>query len=259
MKAVILAGGLGTRMREETEYRPKPMVELMGQPLIFHIMAHLASHGIQDFIVAAGYKAHMVRDYFANFSKQFLPLQISTKTGTSVSAVQMPDWKITVVDTGLESLTSDRILGVREFLDGEPFLVTYGDGITNADVSSEVQFHKSHGKLATVMTTRPKSRFGIVEANDEGLVTRFREKPQMDEWVSSGLFIFSHNVLNIMEPSTMFENSLIPRLANDRELMTFRHRGFWEPVDTYRELKDLQEKAMNGEIPWLEELIPKIL
>ena len=257
MKAVILAGGLGTRMREETEYRPKPMVQLMGQPLLFHIMSHLSSHGVDEFIVAAGYKAHMVRDYFANFSQQFLPLEIHTKTSQMSTPAQLPDWKVTVVDTGLDAQTSDRLLAVKHLLDDEDFIVTYGDGITDADVSSELDFHKKHKKLSTLVTTRPKSRFGIIEMNQDGTVTRFREKPRMDDWVSSGLFVFSPKIIDSLEPNTMFENSLIPDLAQKGELVAFRHDGFWEPVDTYRELMALQEMARNGELPWLENLLPK--
>ena len=257
MKAVILAGGLGTRMREETEYRPKPMVELLGQPLLFHIMTHLSNHGISDFIIAAGYKAHMIRDYFANFSSQFLPIQVETNSGQVTTPKHLPNWRVTVVDTGLESQTSDRLIAVEKFIAGEDFIVTYGDGITNADVSAELEFHRHHRKLATVVTTRPKSRFGILELEPDGTVIRFREKPRMDDWVSSGLFIFSSEILQSLVPDTMFENSLVPELAEDGNLVAFRHEGFWEPVDTYRELKTLQEMAKNGELPWLEERLPK--
>jgi glucose-1-phosphate cytidylyltransferase len=258
MKAVILAGGLGTRMREETEYRPKPMVELMGQPLLFHIMGHLSGHGISEFVVAAGYKSNMIRDYFANFSKQFLPIEVHTSQQKVSTSAQLPDWKVTVIDTGLDSETSDRLLAVRNFLDEEDFLVTYGDGITNANVTAELEFHRQHQKLATVVTTRPKSRFGILELEPDGSVIRFREKPRMEDWVSSGLFVFSPKVLTMLEPHTMFENSLIPKLAENGDLSAFRHDGFWEPVDTYRELKALQKMASNGELPWLEDKLPKL-
>lgn len=257
MKAVILAGGLGARMREETEYRPKPMVELLGQPLLFHIMAHISSHGIDEFVIAAGYKANMIRDYFSNFSKQFLPIEVKTMESTVVTSPQLPDWKVTVVDTGLHTETSDRLLAIRDFLDDDDFLVTYGDGITDADIRSELAFHSNHKKLGTVMATRPKSRFGILEMDTEDTVVRFREKPRMDEWVSSGLFIFSPKILELLEPNTMFENSLIPKMAEMRQLSAFRHYGFWEPVDTYRELTNLQFMATNGELAWLQDRIPK--
>ena len=257
MKAVILAGGLGARMREETEHRPKPMVELLGQPLLFHIMAHISSHGIDEFVIAAGYKANMIRDYFSHFSKQFLPIEVKTMQSTVVKSPQLPDWKVTVVDTGLHTETSDRLLAIRDFLDDEDFLVTYGDGITDADIRAELAFHSSHKKLATVMATRPKSRFGILEMDTEDTVVRFREKPRMDDWVSSGLFIFSPKILELLEPNTMFENSLIPKIAEMRQLSAFRHYGFWEPVDTYRELVNLQFMAKNGELAWLQDRIPK--
>lgn len=244
-------------MREETEYRPKPMVELMGQPLIFHIMSHLSSHGIKDFVVAAGYKANMIRDYFANFHEQFMPLNVKTKDGKVQSSVAVPDWNVTVVDTGLDAETSDRLLALEPYLQGEDFLVTYGDGITDANVGDERIFHFEHGKLATVVATRPTSRFGILEISEGvGLVSRFREKPRMEDWVSSGLFMFKYQVVGLLEPGTMFEQSLLPKLASSGELMAFKHHGLWEPVDTFRELRGLQDRAKRGELKFLQDLVP---
>ena len=253
MKAVLLAGGLGTRMREETEYRPKPMVEVGGKPVLWHIMKILSSHGINEFVVCAGYKAEMIANYFANYS--IMNSDFTVRLGDhSLTPHQIThdedDWTVTVVNTGLNTMTGGRIKRIQKYIGDEPFFCTYGDGIADVDISKLIEFHRSHGRIGTMTTTRPFSRFGVVDFAGDGTVAQFREKPQTDDWVNIGYFIFEPEFFNYIDgDSTVLEQAPLRNLANDRQLTAFKHDGFWQPMDTQREYQMLNE-IWDGGAPW---------
>jgi glucose-1-phosphate cytidylyltransferase len=254
MKAVLLAGGLGTRMREETEFRPKPMVEIGGKPLIWHLMKFFSAYSITDFVICAGYKGEQIKQYFLNYAGYNNDFTITL--GKSSDLVfhgdhLESDWHVTVADTGASTFTAGRIERIQRFVDGEQFIVTYGDGLADLDVSKLLAFHAEHGRKATISTVRPPSRFGLVDVED-ALVTRFREKPQMDDWVSAGFFVFDPSVFEYLRGGDvmMLEDEPLTKLASDRELAAYRHYGFWQPMDTYRESVLLNEMWDRGTAPW---------
>ena len=254
MKAVLLAGGLGTRMREETEFRPKPMVEVGGKPVLWHIMKILSSHGLTDFVVATGYKGEQIASYFMNYAR--LNRDFTVKLGDTSSAIYHgddhgeADWTVTVANTGPTTMTGGRVKRVQEYIGDEPFFVTYGDGIANVDVSELRRFHQGHGRLATMTSTRPWSRYGVIEVADDGSVSRFREKPQSEDWVNIGYFMFQPEIFNYIDgDQTTLEQEPLHRLASEGQLSTFRHDGFWQPMDTYREAQALNELWSAG-APW---------
>ena len=234
MKVVLLAGGLGTRMREETEFRPKPMVEIGGIPVLKHIMTNYANHGFTDFIVCGGYKRQMIEAYFSSANPPAVPSH----------------WKVSVIDTGEESSTGERLQQVRHLLGEKPFLCTYGDGIAPVDITRLVKFHISQGTDATVTLAHPTSRFGIAELSKAGFVSQFREKPLMDELVSIGFFVFEPAVWSELTESAALEAGPLDRLAAETRLAGFVHNGFWQPLDTYRELLALQALWDSGTAPW---------
>lgn len=256
MKAVILAGGLGTRMREETEFRPKPMVEVGGRPILWHIMSHLKGFGITDFIVAVGYKGEVIKDYFANFRVRNQDFTFNFGSQDPVvfhghpKVEHQPRWSVTVADTGAETLTAGRLGMVERYLSDEPFLVTYGDGLSDVDVHALLRTHQSHGKLATLTVTRPMSRFGVVEFGDDEMVRAFQEKPQLDSWVNIGYFIFEPGVFRYLTEDEPLEQRPLSLLARDGELGAYRHRGFWQPMDTSREAIELNRLWAAGNAPW---------
>jgi glucose-1-phosphate cytidylyltransferase len=254
MKAVLLAGGLGTRMREETEFRPKPMVEIGGKPVLWHIMKILSAQGIKEFVICTGYKSEYIANYFANYGA--LNQDFTVTLGDESSIVYHDrhedlDWKVTVAYTGADTMTGGRIKRVQKYVGDEPFLCTYGDGIASVDIRALQAFHASHGKVATMTTTRPYSRFGVVDINEDGDVASFREKPQSDDWINIGYFIFEPRVFDVIDgDSTVLEQEPLHRLADAGQLSAFRHDGFWQPMDTYRESQHLNELWNRGEAPW---------
>ena len=254
MKAVLLAGGLGTRMREETEFRPKPMVEVGGKPVLWHLMKLFAAHSITDFVICTGYKGEQIKEYFLNYAAHNNDFTITL--GQSSDLVFHDDhleseWHVTVADTGPTTLTAGRVERIERFVQGERFIVTYGDGLADLDVSKLLAFHAEHGHKATITTVQPLSRFGLVDVEDS-LVTRFREKPQMDDWVSAGFFVFEPSVFDYLRngDDMMLEHEPLARLAAEGELAAFRHDGFWQPMDTYRESVLLNEMWDKGTAPW---------
>ncbi len=253
MKAVLLAGGLGTRMREETEFRPKPMVEVGGKPVLWHIMKILSSQGIKEFIVCTGYKSEHIANYFANYgavNKDFTVHLGDQASITYHGEHEELDWTVTVAYTGAETQTSGRIQRVQKYIGDEPFLCTYGDGIADVDVVALQAFHREHGKLATMTTTRPYSRFGVIDMDADGSVATFREKPQTDDWVNIGYFIFEPGVFEYLGPDSMpLEERPLHTLADRGQLSAFRHNGFWQPMDTYRESQMLNDLWKKG-APW---------
>lgn len=253
MKAVILAGGLGTRLREETEFRPKPMVEIGGRPILWHIMKQLGSHGIREFIVAAGYRADAIKQYFLEYDARNNDFTIQLGKRGSLrfhGDHQESDWNVTIADTGPLTSTAGRVLRAARYLDGEPFLVTYGDGVADVDISSLQAFHNSQGRLATVTTVQPSSRFGVLDMSADGQVKSFREKPQLDGWINIGYFIFEPQALGFLHESLPLETVPLASLVEQNQLSAFRHKGFWQPMDTYREAQLLNEIWENGEAPW---------
>ncbi|BDE13775.1 MULTISPECIES: glucose-1-phosphate cytidylyltransferase [Mycobacterium] len=254
MKAVLLAGGLGTRMREETEFRPKPMVEVGGRPVLWHIMKILGHHGISEFVVCTGYKSEYIKGYFSNYGVSNLDFTITLGDQSSIKYHGSHDefnWQVTVADTGLDTMTGGRIKRIRKYVGDETFLCTYGDGIADVDIPALIEFHRAHGKIATVTATQPMSRFGVIDLEQDGAVAKFREKPKTEDWINIGYFIFEPGVFDYLEgDETVLEDKPLLRLAEDRQIAAFPHHGFWQPMDTFRESQLLNNLWSGGNPPW---------
>jgi glucose-1-phosphate cytidylyltransferase len=253
MKAVLLAGGLGTRMREETEFRPKPMVEVGGRPVLWHIMKVLGQQGITDFVICAGYKSEYIKNYFYNYGAS--NLDFTVRLGDQSTTVfhgshDEFDWTVTVADTGEATSTGGRIKLIEKYVAGESFLATYGDGIADIDLSALTAFHKSHGKTATMTVTQPTSRFGVVEIEDSGLVKQFREKPKVNDWINMGYFVFEPGIFSYLDLESVLEEEPLRKLASEGEVGAHKHSGFWQPMDTYRESLLLNNMWDTGQAPW---------
>jgi glucose-1-phosphate cytidylyltransferase len=253
-KVVILCGGLGTRLREETEFRPKPMVEIGGRPVLWHIMKGFAHHGFTEFVLCVGYKGQQIKNWFLNYeaerSSDFTvtlghPAKLEIHQGHAEEG-----WRVTICDTGQETMTGGRVKRVAHHLGPGPFIVTYGDGLADIDVRKLVAFHQGHGHLATVTATRPLSRFGHVDLDAGQVVRTFREKPQSDDWVNSGFFVFEPEVLDELDANAVLEREPLERLAARGEIVAYQHDGFWRPMDTYRDSLLLNELWATGIAPW---------
>jgi len=252
MKVVILAGGKGTRLAEETVVRPKPMVEIGGHPVLWHIMNIYASYGYDDFLIACGYKGEMIKEYFAHFIIHNSDFIVDQRDGSrEVISNSSVTWRTGLFDTGMESMTGGRIRRLREWIGNEPFMVTYGDGVGNIDIGALVDFHRGHGKTATVTAVHPPSRFGAMVLEDDR-VKEFSEKPQMREgWINGGFFVFEPSIFDLLtDDSTVLEREPLETLANQDELMAFYHAGFWQPMDTLREKQILERLWASGSPPW---------
>lgn len=253
MKAVILAGGLGTRLSEETAQRPKPMVEIGGHPMLWHILRSYAAHDVRHFVLALGYKNHMIKDYFASYHRLASDLTVNVHTG-DVSSQGEPDdrWLVDLVDTGLLTNTGGRLKRLASWLPDEEFCLTYGDGLSNVDMRAVIQFHRGHGKLATVTAVRPPARFGALEL-DGRCVRAFTEKSQADEgWINGGFMVLNRSVIDhIGDDDTSLERDVLEALAAQGQLMAYQHEGFWQPMDTLRDLRTLQALWDTGSAPWL--------
>jgi glucose-1-phosphate cytidylyltransferase len=252
MKVVVLAGGLGSRLSELTEARPKPMIEIGPHPVLWHIMHIYAAHGFNDFIVACGYKGEIIKAYFHDFFIRNADYVVNLRDGKEqVLRSDTPDWQIAVVDTGIQTMTGGRLLRLGRWLGNGTFMVTYGDGVGNVNVRELLDFHRSHGKLATVTAVRPPARFGGLVLDGHS-VREFSEKPQTGEgWINGGFFVFEPRALEyIASDSTMLEREPLEQLAADGELMAFLHEGFWQPMDTLREKRILDELWDGGKAPW---------
>ena len=253
MKAVLLAGGLGTRMREETEFRPKPMVEVGGRPVLWHIMKILGQQGINDFIICTGYKSEFIKNYFSNYGS--VNQDFTVKLGDPSSMVVHGshdefDWTVTVAYTGASTMTGGRIKKVQKYVGDEPFLCTYGDGIANVDIGGLQKHHASHGRIATMTTTQPTSRFGVVDLDESGNVDKFREKPKTDDWINIGYFIFNPPIFDYLDDNSVLEEEPLHTLADEQQISAFKHTGFWQPMDTQRESQMLNELWDSGQAPW---------
>ncbi|AUT60266.1 glucose-1-phosphate cytidylyltransferase [Paraburkholderia terrae] len=253
MKAVILAGGLGTRIAEESDTKPKPMVEIGGRPLLWHIMKSYSHHGINDFVICLGYKGYVIKEYFFNYYHHTADLEINLGTGTHrVLNSQSEPWTVTLVDTGAETMTGGRLKRVAPYLGDATFCLTYGDGLSNIDIAAEIEFHRQHGKLATVAATQPPGRFGVLNIAANNQVTSFEEKPT-DEigWINGGFFVLEPKAIDYVEnDATSWELTPLRNLAKDGELAAFHHHGFWQPCDTLRDKRQLESLWESGKAPW---------
>ena len=253
MQAIILAGGLGTRMREETEFRPKPMVEIGGRPVIWHIMKHLATQGINEFIVAVGYKGNMIRDYFLNYETQMSDFTVTLGNRDSLQ-VHGPhaehDWRVTVVETGLDSGTGERVRRAAAYATSTEVLVVYGDTLANVDVAKLREVHASSESEITLSAVRPQSRFGILEVDDKGHVASFSEKPQVDGWINIGYMVMSTVFARGLPVGSVLETKPLGAAAQGGRMQAHRHTGYWQPMDTYREYVELNRLWDSGEAPW---------
>lgn len=253
MKAILLAGGMGTRLREETEFRPKPMVEVGGRPILWHIMKNFAHFGVTDFIVATGYKSDAIKDYFLNYRARTNDFTIDLSNQGSLifhGGHEDADWRVTVAYTGELTTTGGRVRQAAQYLDGEPFLVAYGDGLSNVSISELLRFHEAEKTIGTVTTVQPMSRFGVMDVGSDGIVTEFREKPKLDGWVNTGFFVFQPEFVEYLIEDDALEFEPLARLAREGQLSAFRHDGFWQPVDTYRELLMVNQMWNEGDAPW---------
>jgi len=252
VKAVILAGGLGSRLGEETSVRPKPMVEVGGMPIIWHIMKIYAAHGVNDFVICLGYKGYMIKEWFANYFLHTADVTIDLrKNAMEVHHQRSEPWRVTLVETGPETMTGGRLKAIRPYLtEGEPFCFTYGDGVATVDISALLEFHRSHGKRATITAVTPPGRFGALEF-DGDLVTSFREKPAGDGGlINGGFFVADPSVLDLVDgPDTIWEREPLEKLAADHDLVAFRHDGFWQAMDTLRDKLHLEDLWKEG-APW---------
>ncbi len=253
MKAVILAGGLGTRLSEETAVRPKPMVEIGGKPILWHILKMYSHHGIRDFVICCGYKGYVIKEYFANYFLHMSDVTFDMQNNRmEVHSKRAEPWTVTLVDTGDESMTGGRLRRVQEYVRGEEaFCFTYGDGVSDLDISASIAFHRSHGKAATVTAVFPPGRFGALDIQG-GQVLSFKEKPKGDgAMINGGFFVLSPKVLAyVKDDATLWEQEPLIRLAHDGQLMAFEHKGFWQPMDTLRDKQQLEELWMSGKAPW---------
>ncbi len=252
MKAVILAGGLGTRLAEETSVRPKPMVEIGGKPLLWHILKLYSAHGINEFIVCCGYKGYLIKEYFANYFLHVSDVTFDIASNTmQVHEQYAEQWKVTLVDTGEHTMTGGRLKRIRQYIGTNDFCFTYGDGVGNIDIRRSIKFHKAHGKLATVTAVQPPGRFGALGLKNN-IVKSFVEKPNGDGmYVNGGFFVLNPKVIDFIEgDETIWEREPLETLALNGEIQAFKHDGFWQPMDTYREVIELNELWNSNRAPW---------
>jgi glucose-1-phosphate cytidylyltransferase len=256
IKTVILCGGLGTRLSEETQVKPKPMVEIGGRPILWHIMKIYERHGFNDFSLALGYKGEGIKDYFLNYHARLSDLTVHLKSGqVDYSNPTAEDWKLSLIGTGASTMTGGRLLRLKQYLHPHgTFMLTYGDGVSDLDVAKLLAFHRSHGKLATVTAVRPSARFGGMHI-DEGKVFDFKEKPQSGEgWINGGFFVFEPDIFNYLtDDATVLEKSPLESLAKEGQLMAYEHSGYWQCMDTVRDRDALQSLWDSGTAPWVKD------
>lgn len=253
MKVILLAGGKGTRLAEETHVRAKPMIEVGGKPILWHIMKIYSHFGFNDFIICLGYKGHTIKEYFVNYSMYNSHITVDMEGDRIITHKKCHEpWKVTLVDTGEETMTGGRLRKVREFIGQETCMATYGDGVGNIDVKSLLEFHRKEGKEATLTAVYPPARFGALEINDNNLIQAFKEKPDGDgSFINGGFFVLEPSVLELISnDACIFEQDVLPQLSSKRELMAFKHKGFWLPMDTLRDKINLQSLWDSKKAPW---------
>lgn len=254
MKVVILAGGFGTRISEETALKPKPMIEIGDHPILWHIMKEYSYYGFNEFIICAGYKQHIIKQFFADYYLHRSDVTFDFSKGKEPEILMnvSEPWKVTIVDTGLGTMTGGRLKRIAPYLDGDTFLMTYGDGVCSLDIKKLVAYHKSHGKLATMTTVQPGGRFGTLEMNPDNSVTNFAEKRKEDGgWINGGYMVLDTKVLDYIDDDyTMFERAPLERIASEGELMAYKYDGFWQCMDTMRDKEYLESLIATGKAPW---------
>lgn len=253
MKAVIFAGGFGTRLSEETILKPKPMIEVGNRPIIWHIMKIYSYYGINDFIVCCGYKGYIIKEYFSNYYMHMSDLTIDLHSGDiNYYNCKAEPWKVTLIDTGLSTMTGGRLKRVKKYIGNETFMLTYGDGVANVAVDKLLGFHKNHNKIATVTAVQPSGRFGALSINDNSIVNTFMEKPDGDgAWINGGFFVLEPEIFDyIKDDNTIFEREPLEGLVKDNQLNAYKHKGFWKPMDTLRDKNELEELWKKGKAPW---------
>lgn len=254
MKVVILAGGFGTRISEESHAKPKPMIEIGEFPIIWHIMKLYSTYGFHEFVICLGYKGYQIKDYFLNYYlyKSDITVNLTNKNQQIIHQHDAEPWKITLVETGLETMTGGRVKRIQKYIGDEPFMLTYGDGVADIDIEKLVQFHNSHGKLATLTASEPTGRFGALALSEEQQITSFREKLKGDDgWINGGFFVLQPEIFDYIEDDqTVFEKAPLEKLADDGQLMAYKHRGFWHPMDTLRDKQHLEDLWKSNVAPW---------
>lgn len=257
MKAVILAGGFGTRISEESGVKPKPMVEVGGMPILWHIMKIYSNYGINDFVICCGYKGYIIKEWFANYILRMADVTFDMASNKmQLHQLKSEPWKVTLVETGENSMTGGRLKRVKDYVGNETFCLTYGDGVSNINISDTIRFHKQHGKLATLTAVQPPGRFGLINlAENETIVQNFREKPKGDSdgkaWVNGGFFVLEPGVFDYIDGDlTIWERDPMERLSQKGELVAYRHTGFWQPMDTLRDKNVLEDLWKSGNAPW---------
>jgi glucose-1-phosphate cytidylyltransferase len=254
LKAIILAGGLGTRISEESAVRPKPMIEIGGRPILWHIMKIYSAYGVKDFVVCCGYKGYLIKEYFANYFLHMSDVTFDMQNNRmEVHEQHAEPWRITLVDTGDDTMTGGRLKRVANHVSGEEaFFFTYGDGVADVNLAALMEFHKRHGRLATVTAVQPQGRYGALALEERQMVRGFIEKPQGDEgWINGGFFVLSPDCLNLIKnDATSWEGEPLNQLAKNEQLMAFQHHGFWQPMDTLRDKNSLEDMWSSGKAPW---------
>lgn len=256
MKVLILAGGLGSRLSEETTLKPKPMVEIGGKPILWHIMKIYSHYGFNEFVILCGYKGYLIKEFFAHYFLHTSDLTIDMQTNTITHHNNHAEpWKVTLIDTGLDTMTGGRIKKVKKYIGDEPFMLTYGDGVSDVNIDELVSYHKNHGKAITMTSVQPEGRYGSLVVNEHEQVTSFQEKPKGDgAWVNAGFFVCQPEVLNYIPDGDqiIFEREPLEGLARAGELYTYKHEGFWKPMDTQRDKFQLEELIEKGKAPWIK-------
>lgn len=254
MKVVILAGGFGTRISEESHLKPKPMVEIGGRPILWHIMKIYSYYGFNDFVICLGYKGYCIKEYFAHYFLHEADVTFDFKMSNQqyIHNHQAEPWKVTLVNTGMDTMTGGRVKRAQPYIGNEPFMLTYGDGVSNVDIRKLVDYHQSHGKIATVTSVQPSGRFGALNLSESNMVQGFQEKPQGDGgWINGGFFVLNPEVFDYIEgDKTIFERDPMEKLAKDNQLIAYKHTGFWQPMDTMRDKEFLENLWQSNRAPW---------
>ena len=254
MKVVLLAGGLGTRLSEETELKPKPMVEIGGKPILWHIMKIYSYYGFNDFVVLTGYKSHVIKEYFINYYNRYSDVTVDMATNTvEVHKTRNEPWKVTMLYTGQDTMTGGRIKRAEPYVGRERFMLTYGDGVSDVDITELLNAHENSGKLATLTAVRPSGRFGALDINSDNAIGAFKEKPEGEKsWINGGFFVCEPEVFDYIKDGdkTIFERAPLETLAKENQLNAYKHKGFWQPMDTLRDKKELTELWQSNKAPW---------
>lgn len=254
MKAVILAGGFGTRISEESHLKPKPMIEIGGRPILWHIMKIYSHYGFNDFVICLGYKGYSIKEYFAHYflHESDVTFDFMDENRQIIHQHSAEPWKVTLVNTGIETMTGGRVKRIQPYIGKEPFLLTYGDGVADINIADLLKYHKNHGKLATVTSTQPGGRFGALDLSEDNLVHGFQEKPKGDgSWINAGFFVMQPEVFDYLkDDNTVLEKEPLEELSKIGELVAFKHFGFWQPMDTLRDKNHLEELWTGGKAPW---------